>query len=302
MRAHNLYWITVLFCVQLFYSCKNAGKTSSVNIDTINYSNITILLDLSDRVDSAKTDQILRDTSLIKAVLMAFEEQVKNHGYIYSKDKIQVLVAPQAGNSPINFNPHIDIEEEIKNNPSKVIRQTLPDKETQFLNEVKTIYAHHQKFTGADIWTFFKNTPEQDLIKKSFSESSKDENVYHKFHNKLFILTDGYLNFDAPIQKIRKSDNTAMQMAKLRNDNNWSKNFEKYKLAPINNRDFSGLEIMLLEIDPQNPEINVNESDIIIKYWQQWFADMSNNKFYFHQRSESIPLIASSINNFITSH
>lgn len=134
MKPFKVIFFVLSYIAIVSAGCNNHGTTSTSGPDTIKYSNITILLDLSNRVDSTKKDQILRDTSLISAIVHSFDEDVRRHGYIYSQDKLQLLIAPQAGNAPINFNPHIDIQDVIKKNPNKVIRQLLPDLENDFFD------------------------------------------------------------------------------------------------------------------------------------------------------------------------
>ncbi len=270
-------------------------------MDTLNFVNLTVLLDLSNRIDSAQhPDQIQRDTLIIRNVLNNFSDQVRKNGYIYSKDKIQVLIAPQADNKPITFNPHIDIEEISKSN--KIVRQVLQESETEFIKEIKDIYSSKQVFTGADIWTFFKDFPETNYIQKSYAEKGNDNSVFLKFHNKMIIITDGYLNFEPRIQTVRTTNNSCMQMEPMRHDKNWEQNFVKFKLKPIAGKNFQNLEVLLLEVNPIHPEINLYESEIIDAYWRQWFADMNIGYAPLHQASEGIPLINSTVKTFINNN
>lgn len=307
MKMLIKFSLLILSLSGLFFGCHrgtdNKNSKQEERVDTINYVNLTILLDLSDRslADGNDTildpDQIQRDTTIIRNILNEFSEQVKRNGYQYSKDKIQVLIAPQANNKPKNFNPFIDIDQEVKAN--KIVRQILPSKINDFMNDVKNIYSGHPKFTGADIWTFFKDMP-VSLLKNSFTEKSNDGNICYNFKNKMIILTDGYLVFDKVIQSSREKNQSCMQVEKLRNDANWESNFSKYKMKPIAEKDFNNLEVLLLEINPVNPQINTNEVSIIEMYWKQWFTEMNIKYIPMQQAKENIPLINLTIKDFIT--
>lgn len=272
----------------------NEDSKSVVNADTLNYINLTILLDLSDRLSDP--GQIERDTVIIRKIADEFEDQVKRNHYQFSKDKIQVLIAPQADNKPINFNPYIDIEQEVRSN--KLIRQVLPIKVADFMKQVHDIYSGHPKFTGADIWTFFREMP-SSLIRKSYSEKLSDGIVYYKFKNKMIILTDGYMEFDKPVQKRREGNRTCMQVAKLRSDPKWKTDFPKYKMKPITGKDFGNLDVLMLEVNPFKSEIYTNEISIIEKYWQTWFSEMNIKLSSLQQNNETIPLINETVRNFI---
>ena len=299
-KLNNLLLLIFPFLIFIF-GCQSHNSSDSNNkeVDTLNYVNITVLLDLSNRIDGIlHPDQVQRDTLIIREILNNFSEQVKHNGYIYSKDKIQILIAPQAGNKTINFNPHIEIAEIAKSN--KIVRQVLPQSKTQFIKDVTDIYSSKQMFNGADIYTFFKDFPEADFIEKSYEEKSRDGNVFYKYHNKMIIITDGYLNFEPKTQAVRCSNNSCMQMNVLRHDSNWKQNFSKFKLKPIEGKNFQNLEVLLLEINPNHPEINVHESEIIEYYWKQWFNDINIKYIPLHQATEGIPLVNSSVKSFLT--
>lgn len=298
----ELYFLILSFTHILGCSSGNPNSIKQNQIDTLNYVNLTIVLDLSDRNlgDGNDTildpDQIQRDTTIIKNILNEFSEIVKRNQYQYSKDKIQILIAPQASNKPKNFNPYIDVDEEVKAN--KIVREILPTKINDFLNDVKNIYSGKPKFTGADIWTFFKDMP-ASLLKQSFTEKSNDGNVYYKFKNKIILITDGYLIFDKSIQGSREKNQSCMQVARLRFDDNWENNFSQYKMKPIIGKDFSNLEVMLLEINPVNPQTNINEVSIIEMYWKQWFTEMNIQYIPMQLATENIPLINASVKAFL---
>lgn len=94
-------------------------------------------------------------------------------------------------------------------------------------------------------------------------------------HNKIIILTDGYLQFDKSITTKRAKGTYMTGLEKLRNKPNWEAVFAAQKLKlnacpnPIENT-----EVLVLEIAPQNKSVNTNEIQIIQKFWKTWFNDM----------------------------
>lgn len=288
----------ILLCLVItiiIVGCRTDIKeTQAEKVDTINYINLVVLLDMSDRL--MREGQIERDTLIIRTVVNEFADQVKKHGYQYSKDKLQVLIAPQAGNKVNNYNPYIDIDELVKAN--KIVRQTYPIEVQKFMQFITNIYSTKTKFNGSDIWTFFKDMP-SELLKKSSLEHSGSESVFINYKNKMIILTDGYLQFDKNTQAIREGQRSSMQVAKLRNDSNWEHNFKNYKMKAIKNLNFKDLEVLIVEVNPINPDKNTNEAEIIEKYWTEWFSEMDIKMISMLQTKENIPILNSTLSSFI---
>src|ERR1035437_2996842 len=114
MKTSILLFTLSISCLYIGCKSNNHSSSNTKQIDTVNYINLTVLLDLSDRNlagASCTTNYVQQDTQIIRNVLNEFSEKVKLNGYIYSKDKIQVLAAPQNGNEPLNNPPFIEIEQ-----------------------------------------------------------------------------------------------------------------------------------------------------------------------------------------------
>jgi hypothetical protein len=297
-RLINLFISISIILISISCGRRDSKSKENEKSESQTFLNLTILLDLSDRIENEKhPDQIKRDTLIIRNILACFADQVRLNGYIYSKDKIQLLIAPQAGNNPITYNPNLDVEEVAKAN--KRVREVLPGLTNQFFNEAKEIYNHKQLFNGADIWTFFRDFAEKNCIKKSYSEKIDNNKITYQYKNCMIIITDGYLNFEPDIQSLRVKNNSCMQIEYFRNDPNWEKNFDKFKMMAFQGQDYDNLKILLLELNPFRPEININELSIIERYWNQWFIDMKIDCSQMHQATEPIPLINSAVKTFL---
>jgi len=294
-------FFVILAVVLGLCSCQHS-KQQKLKENSQDFSNIIILVDLSDRNLANGTDsildpnQILRDTAIISGILQVFDVNVKHNGYQFSKDKIQLFIAPQADNSPINFSPTIDVEKIAEN--GGIVRQVLPVEIQNFKSQVASIYTGHPKCTGADIWSFFQEMP-SSLLLKGYDEKSPKEVLHYNFENKLIILTDGYMVFDKNIQTVREKNNTCMQVESLRGFPNWENNFPRYKLQSIIDKDFGNLEVMLLEINPIKPQTNTSETKIIETYWKTWFNEMKIKYSSMCLSNQDIQLILNSVKQFI---
>jgi len=174
------------------------------------------------------------------------------------------------------------------------VRQKLPEISAQVKNDVGVLYTRKEKYTGADIWSFFRDFAAQYMM---ISYWDVHNGVFYQYANKMVIITDGYLNFTPDIEKMRPPG-TFMYINKLRNVNGWQNIFEKYALSPVNQQ-FINTDILMLEINPVNPTVNINEIEIIKKYWTAWFDKMKVQKVMIYQNSEPIQVIDQALRKFI---
>jgi hypothetical protein len=87
----KLFFI-IIICATLF-SCKNNNK--QIEFPERKPVNYIVLLDLSDRL--IEHGQSERDIEIVNAVYDLFEQSVRQNLVINSKDKFQVIMAPQKG-------------------------------------------------------------------------------------------------------------------------------------------------------------------------------------------------------------
>ena len=80
-----------------------------------------------------------------------------------------------------------------------------------------------------------------------------------------------YLNF-AP--KVARPANTEMHVAALRAAGaRWESQFPRYALAGVG-RHFEDCELLVIEVAPKDPLRNVNEADILKRYWTSWATEL----------------------------
>lgn len=263
MNKTVIYFI-ITFNLFLF-GCGENKNTKDENYKNLN---LTILIDLSDRISLKKNpQQIDRDFYIISSVISSFKNFLSKKGVVQSEDRIKVIFYPLNNNSlyqEIADTLNIDFGE-YDFIGRKKIYEVLSD---LYLSKLGLIYEDASKksyYPGSDLFNFFKHRIVDDCI-------INDE----KFINVLVLLTDGYI-YDENV-KIRQGNRFSYlgQMAShiimFRKKNNWEMEFEKYDYGLIKlNNDLKNLNLIVAEINPVkgHPE----DFDILKKYWSKWFKE-----------------------------
>lgn len=250
-------------------------KSVSITKKEKNYNdlNISLLLDLSDRIDPKKypnptMDFYKRDAAYIKTVAKAFDAHLRTKKIKDMNDKIQLFFDPEPLNPEINLlskNLKIEI---TKATASLEILDKIEKAYTTFPEKIYELAIKDNQYIGSDTWKFFKN-------------KAKDYCVETEYRNILIILTDGYIYHEN--SKIREANQTTyltpqtIRNFKL-NTPKWKANFEKenFGFIPATN-DLSNLEILVLGINPNKN--NPYEEDVIEMYWKNWFTEMGVKHF-----------------------
>jgi hypothetical protein len=241
--------------------------------------NYLVLLDLSDRL--LAPGQVSNDTALVGYLFARFNKKVIEKDLIIrSKDRFQVVIAPQQG---VSYDParsmdalSVDLKA-AKNAPAKAA--AFDWFEHQFNPELRRLYAEATRgrqtpadFAGCDLWRYFNEQLGAAL------EPDYD--------NRLVILTDGYLDFNDPHHAIcrgHRCTTTNGLMPFLRNRTDWAALIERneWGLLPLEKR-FSNLSVALVELHPKSP--NLREAEILKKLWQQWLSEMGIPNLHHIQR------------------
>lgn len=261
----------------LFFSCKEEPKNEekagvTKNPVTENY-NISILLDLSDRISLKKNPNPTmefyeRDLGYIKSVSEAFTQHLKTKRIRQIDDKMQLFFNPEPLDSEINSiskNLRIAID---KNNVSKGFLNSI---NANYVSKTSKIYDSAIKddhFIGSDIWNFFDTKIEDQCIEKNY-------------RNILILLTDGYMFHENSITT--EGNRTSYITPKLiqkngLNTSDWKKKFDEKDFGFIKtDSDLSNLEVLVLGINPEKN--NPYEEKVIKAYWTKWFTEMKINHF-----------------------
>jgi hypothetical protein len=246
-----------------------------------NNLNISILLDLSDRIEEPKS--IEKDLAYLGSLSKAFINHIKTKKLVLLEDRIQLFFNPEPSSSTIN-----EIAENLKisftkNTPMEFIEET----QTLYQNEPLKLYEFAKKdsegikgnYPGSDIWRFFK-------------DNVKDYSIDNCHRNILVILTDGYMYYNKTEMKEegRTSYLTPKSLSKLNlKKSNWEEEMQKQDLGFIPaTKDLYDLEVLVIGINSLNND-NPYAQDIIKKYWSDWFEEMGIIKENYKIKNAVIP-------------
>ncbi len=265
--------LILFFTLSLFmFSC---AKKEGIKKEIQKQLNITILLDLSDRIDP-KVDNVnpshsQRDIEIVEFITEIFKSEMKHLGTVSCNGKIKIIFIPQPQDENINsIAKDLNIDLSVKNiKEKKEIYETITDKFSTSLNKIYSDTLKTKKWLGSDIWRFFKN-------------DVKDYAIDDKYRNILVILTDGYIYHKDSIN--RENNRYAyilpklFEEYKLRKNSRWQEILEKQNFGLITKRnDLKNLEILVLEITPSSK--NKDDEDIIKYILSKWFEEMGVKKY-----------------------
>jgi hypothetical protein len=273
----NIKLIIILLFTVITFSCKNEEKEENNDVaktkDVSENLNISLLLDLSDRISPTKypnptMEYYLRDVGYINSVSEAFTEHVRRKKVIQANDKIQLFFEPTPLNPQIN---KISKDLKIEINKGNVSKELINNSKTIYANNPLEIYKLAIKdgnYIGSDIWRFFKTKINDYCVEK-------------EYRNILVILTDGYIYYkDTQMREGNLTSYLTPELIKSSNLNTSSWNNkrinQKFGFLKANNN-LSNLEILVLGINP-NPK-NPYEEDVIKTYWTNWFQAMRVKRF-----------------------
>ncbi|MDN4012151.1 hypothetical protein QX233_06765 [Chryseobacterium gambrini] len=262
----------LLMIISLASCCKDkTGKTEEgtknpVVVDSNNI-NVSILIDLSDRIDpktnpNPTMEYFQRDTEYIKAIEKGFLNHIKSKKIITYEDQMQVFFNPEPLDPKMN-----ELTKELKVSFDKNTPRNYFDQVDKKYSELPTtIYQSAIKdgnYVGSDIWEFFKN-------------KVKDYCIKNDHRNILFILTDGYMYHENT--KFSEGSKTSYLTGKLIKANhlttsNFKEVIEKNKFGFVKaNDNLNNLEVIVLGINPEKG--NPFEEAVIKEYWENWFKEM----------------------------
>jgi len=267
--------LLITFCLT---QCKKEKEDSDKTKETKTQEkqlNITLLLDLSDRISPSlypnSPEHFQRDSAIVRNVAGVFKSYMKKQGAFKAKSKIRVITNPVPKDKNINDimeKMDIDLSSVEKNASKKEIFNSI---ETNFSENISKIYdlaIQQNKYPGSDIWRFFKNDTDKVIV--------DDIN----YRNILIIVTDGYIYHED--SKIHDKNRTSYLLPSIlkangfRNNNDWKEKFDRSDYGFIATRnDLENLEILVLEITP-SPK---NDESIIKAYLSKWFEEMGIKKY-----------------------
>ena len=240
---NTIHYIPVTLVLLLLASCMPPQEDKEISTPVKH--NYIILLDLSDRL-IVQDNQPERDKELIRHIYTFFEERVRKHLYLRSRDEIKVVIAHQRGAGLQNEIYEDSLYVDMDNIPAVLRRKKAEERRSIFFNNLDRLYdqavfsTNPKKYYGADIWKYFYEDLKVDYVKDTLTR------------NFLFLFTDGY--------PIVGKDLTKLQTVK---------------------EDYPDLRIILMEAAPRDKDM---EWDRVIELWEEWFESMEIADYEFVKR------------------
>lgn len=245
--------------------------------------NISILLDLSDRIDPNKNanpsmEFYKRDLGYIESISNGFEKHLRAKPTREDDDQIQLYFEPAPLNPDIN-----DLARDLKLSFTKAnaTKENILKISEQYISASNTIYSlaiRDKKYIGSDIWSFFKNKINDYCIKP-------------KHRNILFILTDGYMfHQDSKFMQENKSSYLTPELVKSLklNTSDFKTRIQQQGYGFIKaNDNLDELEVIVLGINPVKG--NPFEEDVINEYWLNWLKSMKVKEPIMNPISADLP-------------
>tara|TARA_R110002051_G_scaffold325872_1_gene432754 strand:+ start:558 stop:1466 length:909 start_codon:yes stop_codon:yes gene_type:complete len=265
-------------------SCKDNPKPKEIihshdfpKVSANKNLNISVLLDLSDRINPEKypspaMDFYRRDIGYLKTIAENFEAHIMNKKLIKIDDKIQVFIDPEPSDKNLNeklnalkivFNKDVATKKGILETCKKY------DSISTLIYET-AIKDNH--YVGSNTWRFFKN-------------NVNDYCVEEGYRNILVVLTDGYIyHKDTKIREGNRTTYLTPQDIKsfAFNKSGWKEKFEQQDFGFVTaNKNLSNIEVLVLSINPDDK--NPYEEDVIRSYWSKWLEEMNVKSFEIKQ-------------------
>lgn len=231
--------------------------------------NLTILLDLSDRIDPlTNAGHSERDSALIGYLTSYFLGQMKAHGTYMAKGKMRLIFHPNPPDPSINTAAqqlNIDLTK-LDTKGKKDVYDSLDHIVARNISSIYRTTMDQAKWPGSDIWRFFKNDVKDVAVDKDSS-----------YRNVLVVFTDGYIFHSDSKDKYENRYAYILpdlfDTYKLRNNNSWEERMDKLDFGLISKRsDLDQLEVLVLEVSPSAK--HKNDEDIIRKVMGKWFDEM----------------------------
>jgi hypothetical protein len=279
--------------IQAPQNIANIGCPDYLLKNKYNNLNISLLLDLSDRISDEKySNQTMsysdRDLGYIEVISKSFIQHIEKKRLVLMNDKIQLYFEPAPLDETINIKSK-QLKKYFDRNLSKKVIEQMKVDYNVLPKEIYSLAQKDNKYVGSDIWRFFK-----DKVKRYCIEECN--------RNILIIITDGYMYHEET--KLKEENLTSyITPSQLRkyglNNSKWKEIIEEQKFGFIQATDgLNDLEVLVLGVENHDRKRNPYGKDIIEKYWKDWLGNMGVKKFKVYG-AELPSNIESSIKEFI---
>ena len=285
MKINNVSrYIFLSIIVLLFVKCNNnpnENNKADIGIDMVKLNserpnlNISILFDLSDRIDpnthtNSTMEYYQRDIGYVSSISKAYLAHIMNKKVRNINDRIQIYFDPMPANPAINQIANklkVDLN---KDNITKDKLVQIKDNYEVLIENIYDLAINANSFPGSNIWGFFRNKVKSYCIREGY-------------RNVIIILTDGYIYHDnaAFIEGNRSSYLTPNLIRQNNlNNSNWDTRIKQEDFGFIKaNSDLKNLEVLVIGLNPKAD--SPYDADIIKEYWSKWLDEMGVQIYEF---------------------
>jgi hypothetical protein len=264
-------------------SCGNGGQQGTPVKPQEKQLNISILLDLSDRIspqiNPATPEHYQRDIENIKTVTEFFKANMVHLTAWKAKGKIRIFFSPAPSTPIVNeIASKLNIDcSTMDNKGRKKVHDTISGLFAQNLAEIYKQTIATSTWEGSDIWRFFKDDVKSYCVAKDTT-----------YRNILIIFTDGYLYHKQSF--IRNNNRFSYLLeSNIRQYRrmNWQELIDGDDFGIISEvKDLNNVEVLVLEICAEKSSNKIDED--ILKYtWQKWLEEM--NVSHYEVYSSDLP-------------
>lgn len=270
MKNFSIVGLWAICFAQFFCSCisegVSQGNTNDASIEVVQNKplNLTIFIDLSDRIESNTNNvsSVTKDLEIFKHLTARFKNKAVSEKIVPCKDKMEVFFYPAPADSNIiQLSNALEIDfakTDIKN--KKLLLSTFEETWNNALSRIYTQSKEDKKYNGADIYGFFGKKINSQCISPNY-------------RNVLIILSDGYPYYDKSAVSYGNNEFSYVTPKSLREHPN-----AKLKSLSV---DLSDLEILLLEVD----EGNKGDFYKLQTIWTDWLKGMNAKRFQMAETS-----------------
>ncbi len=237
-------------------SNEKSGKESTQTNSALIPLNISIYLDLSDRLEREMyPSQKERDIEIVNYLTEILKSHAVSQKILPSRDRIKVFFYPTPNDSKIALLSK-DLEMDLSKAQPAEKKQMLLEFQDKFTTSLTKIYdatLEGKNWIGSDIWGFFKKQIDTYCIREDA-------------RNIIVILTDGYL-FYAP-NKLKDGDNYSYILPQTLSNPNSG--------LIVSRQGLGNIEVLMLEVNPLDPK----HQDRMETVLQNWLKDMGVQKMY----------------------
>ena len=256
----------ILFIAAAILGLQSCSSSATESSTQESQKNFVVVLDLSDRIIQ-KQDQINIDTSVIGAVFEEFQKSVRiKHLVVKSTDKFSIRIIPQKGSKlPSDFFENTMSIDMGKFSAAEKLKK-LDEFAKNFSTNLQSLYlqaklgGNSSDYAGVDIWQYFNEQINSDLDQR--------------LDNKVFILTDGYFDFEDKIRGLRNQEfsTTTAPLLKKMNGLNWEEKADSLGLGilPVSIKIKADWQICGIQSKAKGGQEELLESQKLCYLWTKW--------------------------------